>query len=159
MATHPPISLPHSPLADQIIPLLSVCLQPTPFTISSTSMEVGSTASASNPLTSDGIPLIICTDYNRRRVVRRVSTKPWSKGEVFLCCPTHKVSVDCVPYDFLHFCCFGALILEYHFHWWWIWFPAAQWNRVPFFLLEGWVHCILGATKKRRQVGWWFSQR
>jgi len=115
MVTHPPVSLPHSPPADQIVPLLSVCLPPAPFTISSTSMEVGSTASASNPLTSNGIPLIICTDCNRRRVVRRVSTKPWSKGEVFFCCPTHKVSVDCVPCDFLHFCCFGTLILDYHF--------------------------------------------
>ena len=115
MATHPPISLPHSPPADQIVPLLSVCLPPAPFTISSTSMEVGSTASASNPLTSDGMPLIICTDCNRRRVVCWVSMKPWSKGEVFFCCPTHKVSVDCVPCDFLHFCYFGALILDYHF--------------------------------------------
>jgi hypothetical protein len=38
------------------------------------------------------LPLIICSECRRRRVVRRVSTVMTSLGKVFYCCPFHKVS-------------------------------------------------------------------
>ncbi|KAF8779106.1 hypothetical protein HU200_002779 [Digitaria exilis] len=32
----------------------------------------------------------MCTECGQRRVVRRTSQQPWSKGEIFYCCPRHK---------------------------------------------------------------------
>jgi hypothetical protein len=37
------------------------------------------------------LPLITCIECRRFNVVRRVSKQPWSAGEVFYCCPAHKV--------------------------------------------------------------------
>jgi hypothetical protein len=53
-------------------------------------------ASASN-LGGTKLPLIICPDCKERRVVKRTCTSkhPWSFGEVFYCCPAHKVSSSC----------------------------------------------------------------
>ncbi|CAL5066682.1 unnamed protein product [Urochloa decumbens] len=53
-------------------------------------MVGGSVASASNPRSVDGLPLIMCTDCGRRRVMRCTSQQPWSLGQIFYCCPLHK---------------------------------------------------------------------
>ncbi|KAJ1283409.1 hypothetical protein BS78_03G126200 [Paspalum vaginatum] len=46
-------------------------------------------SSSSNRHPSD-LSLIVCKDCGVRMVVRRVSGQPWSKGNVFYCCPDHK---------------------------------------------------------------------
>lgn len=53
-----------------------------------------SSASALDPQAANDVPLIWCTDCGTSRVVRRISQKPWSLGQVFYCCPKHKVSVQ-----------------------------------------------------------------
>ena len=37
------------------------------------------------------VPLITCKECRRFKVVRRVLKQPWSVGDVFYYCPTHKV--------------------------------------------------------------------
>ncbi|KAF8690611.1 hypothetical protein HU200_040981 [Digitaria exilis] len=53
-------------------------------------MPCDSSTSASNPLPTDGLPLITCTECGLRKVVRRKSKQPWSLGHVFYCCPLNK---------------------------------------------------------------------
>ncbi|CAO2176163.1 unnamed protein product [Urochloa humidicola] len=49
-----------------------------------------SMVSASDPQGGEGLPLIWCRDCGMRQVVRRISQKPWSAGQVFYCCPKYK---------------------------------------------------------------------
>ncbi|CAN6319965.1 unnamed protein product [Urochloa humidicola] len=49
-----------------------------------------SSASASNPPGLGDIPLIWCTECGSGQVLRRISRKPWSAGQVFYCCTKYK---------------------------------------------------------------------
>ncbi|CAL4985039.1 unnamed protein product [Urochloa decumbens] len=49
-----------------------------------------SSASASNLQGVGDIPLIWCTECGSGQVLRRISRKPWSQGQVFYCCPKYK---------------------------------------------------------------------
>ncbi|CAN6355819.1 unnamed protein product [Urochloa humidicola] len=53
-------------------------------------MVGSSSAAESNPVSADGLPLIMCTECGMRRVVRRTSQQTWSLGQIFYCCPRHK---------------------------------------------------------------------
>jgi len=56
-------------------------------------MVGGSISLAPNPLSADGLPLIICIECGLRMVVRHRSQQPWSAGQIFYCCPLHKVRI------------------------------------------------------------------
>ena len=73
-----------------LLPSFSLPL-PAPSTLSISSMAQQWIGSVPNRRNLD-LPLIICLDYSRRRVVQRVSTQEHSRGQVFYCCPFHKVS-------------------------------------------------------------------
>lgn len=53
-------------------------------------------ASASNPSSANGLPLIMCTECEQRRVVRHTSQQPWSRGEIFYCCPRERGGGKCI---------------------------------------------------------------
>ena len=59
-------------------------------------MTGGSGSPGPDPVSADGLPLIICTDCGLRRVVRRKSQQPWSAGQIFYCCPLHKVRIQSI---------------------------------------------------------------
>ena len=80
------VSLSRAPL----LPSFSLPL-PAPSTLSISSMAQQWIGSVPNRRNLD-LPLIICSDCSRRRVVRRVSTQEHNRGQVFYCCPFHKVS-------------------------------------------------------------------
>ncbi|CAL4952116.1 unnamed protein product [Urochloa decumbens] len=63
-------------------------------------MVGGSSATGSNPVSADGLPLIMCTECGMRRVVRRTSQQTWSLGQIFYCCPRHKRDGSGCPFWF-----------------------------------------------------------
>ena len=42
----------------------------------------------------DGLPLIICGECGKWRVVRCKLKQPWSEGRVLYYCPVHKVGLE-----------------------------------------------------------------
>ena len=88
------------PLSLYRVPLsLSLCLVPLLFNTVAPSAQIrlmagGSSAPAPDPLSADGLPLIICTECRLSRVVRRRSQQPWSEGQILYCCPRHNVRIS-----------------------------------------------------------------